>query len=108
MRVHIALKIVLRASAVLVLSASLANALAAGGQQVDNRENASVNQRDIDDKPLSPRLAALQDRLKAGDRTALDEFWTEIRERGTPMIEPATDSDREMLVTMLWRATEET
>ena len=32
-----------------------------------NREIA----RTVDDRPLSPRLAALQDRLKSGDRAAL-------------------------------------
>ncbi|HKP46807.1 MAG TPA: alpha/beta hydrolase-fold protein [Pyrinomonadaceae bacterium] len=60
------------------------------------------------DRPLSPRLAALQDRLKAGDRSALDAFWKEIRQSGTPMIEPASGSDRDVLVTILWRAKEET
>ena len=70
MRVCIAPKIVIRVSIVLVLSASLANALAVGRPQADNRELAFVNQetaRNIDDRPLSPRLAALQDRLKSGD-----------------------------------------
>jgi enterochelin esterase-like enzyme len=62
----------------------------------------------VDDQPLSPRLAALQDRLKSGDRSALDSFWKEIEQHGAPVIEPTTDSDREMLVTMLWRAREET
>src|SRR5467141_3501822 len=62
----------------------------------------------VDDLPLSPRLAALRDRLKSGDRDALNNFWKEISERGSPMIEPAAGSDRDMLVTMLWRAREET
>src|SRR5262249_24662231 len=59
--------------------------------------------------PLSsPRLLALRDRLTSGDRAALDKFWKEISEQGAPIIEPATDNDREVLVTMLWRAREET
>src|SRR5260370_11889170 len=58
--------------------------------------------------PLSPRLAALQDRLKSGDRDALSNFWKEIDERGAPIVEPAAGSDRDVLVTMLWRAKEET
>src|SRR5690349_8291065 len=106
MRVRITPKIVIRVSAMLVLSAGLANALAVG-----QREYALVNQetaRNVDDQHLSPRLAILQDRLKAGDRRALDSFWKEIEQHGAPMIEPATDSDRELLVTMLWRAREET
>ena len=102
MRVRIAPKIVIRVSAMLVLSASLANALAV---------KAFVNQETAlhaDDQPLSPRLQALHERLKSGDRSALDSFWKDIEQHGAPMIEPATDNDREMLVTMLWRAKEET
>src|ERR1044071_4229217 len=111
MRVRIAPKIVLRVSTALVLSASMANALASVRRQVGNREHAFINQetaRNVDDQPLSPRLAALQDRLKSGDRRALDNFWKEIEQHGAPIIEPATDSDREMFVTMLWRGSEET
>src|SRR6266566_2482648 len=62
----------------------------------------------VDDLPFSPRLAALQDRLKSGDRDALSNFWKEIDERGAPIVEPAAGSDRDVLVTMLWRAKEET
>src|SRR6266487_3128199 len=62
----------------------------------------------VDDRPLSPRLAALRDRIKSGDREALDSFWKEINDRGGPIIEPAADNDREMLVTILWQAREET
>ncbi|HEX3250358.1 MAG TPA: alpha/beta hydrolase-fold protein, partial [Pyrinomonadaceae bacterium] len=53
-------------------------------------------------------MLTLRDRLISGDRTALDKFWKEINERGAPIIESAADSDHEMLVTMLWRASEET
>jgi len=62
----------------------------------------------LNDQPSSPRLLALRNRLTSGDRTALDKFWKEINEQGAPIIEPAADSDHEMLVTMLWRAREET
>jgi enterochelin esterase family protein len=62
----------------------------------------------LDDQLSSPRLLALRDRLISGDRTALDKFWKEISEQGAPMIEPAAGSDRDVLVTMLWRAREET
>jgi hypothetical protein len=111
MRPSIAPKIVIRVSTILVLSASLDSALASGGPQSGNRANAFVNQetlQNVDDQPLSPRLAALRDQLKSGDRKALDKFWKEITESGAPIIEPAAGSDREMLVTMLWRAREET
>lgn len=67
-----------------------------------------VTAQTVNDVPLSPRLQALHERLKSGDRSALDSFWKEITERGAPIIEPAAGSDRDMLVTMLWRASEET
>jgi enterochelin esterase family protein len=89
----------------------MASALAASRRQLGNREHAFINWKispNIEDQPLSPRLAALQDRLKSGDRSALDSFWKEIEQHGAPMIEPTTDSDREVLVTMLWRSREET
>ena len=111
MRVCIAPKIVIRVSTVLVFSASLVCASVAAGRHGDNTGSAFANQetaRNVDERPLSPRLAALQDRLRSGDRRALDLFWKEIAQHGSPLIEPARDSDREMLVTMLWRATEET
>jgi enterochelin esterase family protein len=62
----------------------------------------------LNDQLSSPRLLALRNRLTAGDRTALDKFWKEISEQGAPIIEPAADSDHDMLITMLWRAREET
>src|SRR5215217_2346329 len=111
MRVRTAPKIVLRVSTALVLSASMAHPLASIRRHAGNREHAFIDQetaRHFDDQPLSPRLAALHDLLKSGDRAALDGFWKEIEQNGAPMIEPAKDSDREMLVTMLWRAREET
>ena len=67
-----------------------------------------AQERTLNDQPSSPRLRALRDRLTSGDRTALDKFWNEINEQGAPIIEPTADNDHEMLVTMLWRAREET
>jgi enterochelin esterase-like enzyme len=100
MRICIAPKIVIRVSTVLVLSAGLVCASVSVGRQ----ETA----RSVDERPLSPRLAALQERLRSGDRGALDNFWKEIEQHGAPIIEPATDNDSEVFVTMLWRAREET
>src|SRR6267143_547284 len=93
MRVRIALKIINTLFTLLILNASLGNFLSA---------------QNLDDRPSSPRLAALQDRLKSGDREALDNFWKEITDRGAPMIEAAPDSEHDALVTILWRAREET
>src|SRR6185436_19821315 len=110
MRLCIAPKIVIRVSTVLVLSASLVCASVSGGHQRVNTGSAFVNQESgrNDDRPLSPRLAALQDRLKAGDRDALETFWKEIKQSSAPIVEEVSGNDRDVLVTMLWRATEET
>ncbi len=62
----------------------------------------------VDDRLLSPRLVALRDRIKSGDREALDSFWKEIEERGAPIVEEVPDNDRDVLVTILWQAREET
>ncbi|HXI24280.1 MAG TPA: alpha/beta hydrolase-fold protein [Pyrinomonadaceae bacterium] len=111
MRLCIAPKIVIRVFTVLTLSASLIYASVSGGRHGLNPGSAFAKQEsapNVDDRPLSPRLAALQDRLKAGDRGALDTFWKEIKQSGAPMVEPVADSDRDVFVTILWRGTEET
>ncbi len=93
MHIHSSPKITVGLFTLLLLNASLGSVLTA---------------QTVDGLPLSPRLAALQDRLKAGDRNALADFWKAIAPDGAPMIEPAAGSDRDVLVTMLWRAREET
>ena len=98
MLVSFASRIVTSVFTLLIMTASLAT-------------NVTVDQEStgtLKDQPSSPRLLALRDRLISGDRTALDKFWNEINEQGAPIIEPAADSDHDMLVTMLWRAREET
>jgi len=87
----------------LIITASLATNVPVSATLADQRKSETLN-----DQPSSPRLLALRDRLISGDRTALDKFWKEINERGAPIIESAADTDHEMLVTMLWRASEET
>jgi enterochelin esterase family protein len=111
MRLRIAPKIVIRVSTVLTLSASLVYASASTGRHGVSTGSASANQQsgpNVDDRPLSPPLATLRDQLKSGNRNALDNFWKEITERGAPIIERVPGYDREVLVTMLWRAREET
>src|SRR5215813_2114626 len=108
MRVRIKPKKVISVSTILVLSTSLANALSAGGHQAGILDHGFVNQetaRNVDDQPLSPRLVGLRDRIKSGDREALDNFWKEISERGAPIVEEVPGNNRDVLVTMLWRAT---
>src|ERR1043165_9768119 len=105
MRVRYVSRIVTRVFTLLVMTASLTtNArLSATLSGVFQESTGTFN-----DQPSSPRVLALRDRIIAGDRTALDKFWKEISEQGAPIIESATDNDREVLVTMLWRAKEET
>ena len=50
----------------------------------------------------SPRLAALEARLAAHDGGALSEFWAELEEGGTPLVEPA-DDEGSRLVTLVLR-----
>ena len=104
MRVRYASRIVTRVFTLLVMTASLAtNARVSATLSGVFQERTGT----LNDQPSSPRLLALRDRLTSGDRTALDKFWNEINEQGAPIIEPATESDQ-VLVTMLWRAREET
>ena len=117
MRVRIAHKIINGLFTLLLLNAGLvtnvavsttSSTLPSKKQRSQSAHGDQESARTIDDRPLSPRLAALQDRLKSGDRDALDNFWKEISERGAPIIEPVVGSERDMLVTILWRAREET
>jgi enterochelin esterase family protein len=75
---------------------------------LESRRSNQQSPQQLDDRPLSPRLFALRDRIKSGDREALDKFWKEINERGAPIVEGVPGNDRDVLVTMLWRASEET
>ncbi|HEV2315438.1 MAG TPA: alpha/beta hydrolase-fold protein [Candidatus Acidoferrales bacterium] len=56
----------------------------------------------------SPRVVMLGKQLKAGEAGALDNFWREVRQAGTPLVEPISGDDRHVLVTFLWRGGPET
>lgn len=58
--------------------------------------------------PASPRLAALQKELEAGNRAALENFWQEVTKQGAPLVEPIKGESRFVWLTFLWRAKEET
>ena len=105
MRVCFASRIVTRVFALLVLTTSLITNARVYAIWSDCCQEKTGTP---DSQPSSPRLLALRDRLTSGDRNALDKFWKEISEQGAPIVESATDNDREVLVTMLWRAREET
>jgi len=111
MRLRIAPKLVPGVSTVLILSVCLVSASASDQPHGMNAGSSFAKQepgRDVDDSPLSPRLSALRDLIKAGNRELLDSFWKEIEKRGAPIVEEAPGNDRDVLVTILWRATAET
>ena len=58
--------------------------------------------------PASQRVAALQNKLQKGDRSALTRFWEDVRKLGTPIIEPAPSDSKNVLVTFLWHGNEAT
>jgi enterochelin esterase-like enzyme len=62
----------------------------------------------VDGPPESPRLVALRRDFQAGDTAALQTFWREVKESGTPLIEPVPDDPTHYLVTFVWRGNEDT
>lgn len=56
---------------------------------------------------LSPRLNRLLQELRSEDRQALNTFWQEVSQQGTPLVERVADHEKQVLVTFLWRASEE-
>src|SRR5687768_15591051 len=50
---------------------------------------------------LSPRLQRLHDDIQLHGHKALEAFWADIAQHGTPVIEPSTNGYS--LVTFLWR-----
>src|SRR5687767_12586846 len=50
----------------------------------------------------SPRLVALDRKVKAGDRAAIKQFWEEVQGKA-PLIEPLPGDDQLRRVTFLWR-----
>ena len=57
---------------------------------------------------LSPRLAALSDRIEKKESKAIANFWQEIKKNGTPLVEPAAGEGDFYLVTFLYKGSEET
>ncbi len=104
-------KIVPGVSTVLTLSVCLVSASVSDQRHGMNTGSSFAKQDTgpiVGDRPLSPRLSALRDRIKSGDREALVSFWKEITAHGAPIVEEAPGNDRDVLVTILWRATAET
>lgn len=62
-----------------------------------------MTSRDAHPPFVSPRIAALQGELEAGHRGALDAFWHQVSEQGTPLIEAIPGDADHALVTFVWR-----
>lgn len=58
--------------------------------------------------PESPRLARLLGELQLRTPGALDTFWSEVSECGTPLIEAVAGDQAQTLVTYLWRGDDDT
>lgn len=57
---------------------------------------------------ISPRIAALEQKLASGDTAALEACWQEVAEHGTPLFEAVEGDNSHYLVTFLWRDTGDT
>ena len=58
----------------------------------------------VEEGPRSPRLKQLSRELARGDDAALDLFWQEVQQKGTPLVETDKEKRDFSLVTFLWRA----
>ena len=66
-------------------------------------------QQGSEQQPIrSPGVVALEKQLKPGDSAVLDNFWSEVKQQGTPLVEPISGDDKHVLVTFLWRGETET
>lgn len=52
---------------------------------------------------ISLRLKALEQSLAIGAANVLEQFWQEVTEKHTPLIEEISDDGTNLLVTFLWR-----
>src|SRR5581483_4401145 len=68
------------------------------------RTSCMRNDLDRQARPLSPCIAALARGIRQGDDRALAQFWRQVSEQGTPLIEPLEESRAFSLLTFLWRA----
>jgi enterochelin esterase family protein len=53
---------------------------------------------------ISPRLTRLQEEIESSGADALESFWREVTERGTPLVEAIDGDDEYRLLTFLWRS----
>jgi enterochelin esterase family protein len=55
---------------------------------------------------ISPRISKLEQGIEGGDHQILKNFWEELEEEKTPMVEAIPGDNEYSLVTFLWRADE--
>jgi enterochelin esterase family protein len=53
--------------------------------------------------PDSPRVRALATAVRSGRAAAVDSFWAEMKEKGTPLVEPMSGKKDYVWLTFLWR-----
>lgn len=56
---------------------------------------------------ISPRIATLRGNVENGHVEALQDFWSEISRDGAPLVEAIEGDEQHVLVTFLWRMTED-
>jgi enterochelin esterase family protein len=71
--------------------------------QISTASSAASRSSNFRQIETSPTIAALRERLEAGDKGALEEFWRDVARSDTPLIEPAKDNSNQVIVTFLWR-----
>jgi enterochelin esterase family protein len=55
------------------------------------------------DSDASPRIAALRGQIQSGKTGAVDQFWSEVKHSGAPLIESIPSDPGDSLVTFVWR-----
>jgi enterochelin esterase-like enzyme len=70
--------------------------------------NSLIKNVRTQESPKSPRLTALATRIAQGDSDAIERFWEEVAEQGTPLVEPIEGDWSHVLVTFLYRSGEDT
>lgn len=59
-------------------------------------------------KVSSKIISDLKDKIEKGDSKALDEFWSDINKKGTPLIEKIDGDDKNNIVTFIYRGDKDT
>ncbi|MFB4318027.1 enterochelin esterase [Actinomadura sp. 21ATH] len=57
------------------------------------------------ERARSARVDGLESAVRDGQPRAEEEFWAEVEERGTPLVEAVPDDPEHLAVTFLWRGT---